>query len=77
MLYTHGRETRVRDDRGTTTVFTSQGPTPDAAFINSSRLVMAEFFEPSAPVYSDTGKDRYKTTSLRDLLPKPFGPDDL
>ena len=41
------------------------------------RQVMAEFFEPAAPVYSDTGKDRYKTTSLRDLLPKPFGPDDL
>jgi len=41
------------------------------------RQVMAEFFEPSAPVYSDTGKDRYKTTSLRDLLPKAFGPDDL
>ena len=41
------------------------------------RQVMAEHFEPSAPVYSDTGKDRYKTTSLRDLLPKAFGPDDL
>ena len=41
------------------------------------RQVMAELFEPTAPVYSDTGKDRYKTTSLRDLLPKAFGADDL
>jgi cytidine deaminase len=41
------------------------------------RQVMAELFDASAPVYSDTGKDRYKTTTLRDLLPKPFGPDDL
>jgi len=41
------------------------------------RQVMAELFDSAAPVYSDTGKERYKTTSLRDLLPKPFGADDL
>jgi cytidine deaminase len=41
------------------------------------RQVMAELFDASAPVYSDTGKERYRTTTLRDLLPKAFGPDDL
>jgi cytidine deaminase len=38
---------------------------------------MAEFFHPAAPVYSDTGSEAYKESTVRDLLPDAFGPDDL
>jgi cytidine deaminase len=41
------------------------------------RQVMAEFFDAAAPVYSDTGADKYKTSTVRKLLPDAFGPDDL
>jgi cytidine deaminase len=41
------------------------------------RQVMAEFFDPAAPVYSDTGAEGYKQSTVRDLLPDAFGPDDL
>lgn len=41
------------------------------------RQVMAELFDPAAPVYSDTGADGYKQSAVRDLLPDAFGPGNL
>lgn len=42
------------------------------------RQVMAEFFDPSAPVYSGTsGPEGYIESTVGELLPNAFGPDDL
>ncbi len=50
---------------------------PSVMPCGACRQVMAEFFDPAAPVYSDTGTESYKESTVRDLLPDAFGPDDL
>lgn len=41
------------------------------------RQVMAEFFDPSAPIYSGTSTESYKESTLGELLPDAFGANDL
>jgi cytidine deaminase len=41
------------------------------------RQVMAEFFDPPASVYSGASAESYKESTVGELLPDAFGPDDL